>query len=49
MEDARGILKVQNKGIDKDRIERLIRSLAQETGEMEWLTRWETVRRNVRK
>lgn len=37
LEDAKGILNVQGEGIDQERIERLIRSFAQETGEMEWL------------
>ena len=44
LEDAKGILKVQGEGINRDRIERLIRSLAQETGEMEWLSRWKALK-----
>ena len=44
LEDAKGILKVQGEGINRDRIERLIRSLAQRRGEMEWLSRWKALK-----
>jgi len=44
LEDARGILNTQGEKIDRERIERGIIALSQETGEKEWLNRWKEVK-----
>ena len=45
LEDARGILNTQGEKIDRERIERDIIALSQETGEKEWLNRWKEVKK----
>ncbi len=44
LEDAKGILDMQGERIDRERIERSIIALSRETGEKEWLKRWEEVK-----
>lgn len=44
LEDAKGILDMQGEKLDRDRIEESIIDLSRETGEKEWLKRWEEVK-----
>jgi len=47
LEDAKGILDMQGERIDRERIERSISALSRESGENEWLKRWDEVKKSL--
>jgi len=46
LEDAKGILDMQGERIDRERIEKSISALSRESGEYEWLKRWDEVKKS---